>query len=282
MAALVSTKNSMNRGLAKIGTTLKMNKVTITSNNILANSYVKPEWFTRSEPKYLDWDFRKRLLADKLIESQSEIICLQEVEPQAYDFLEKSLDSHKYKGIYQSKQKKPDGCACFYRNDRLNLAGVNTHYYNDKANGEDNSGHLALIIKFKFDIGIVGIINTHLKWDKNKENNQIGLIQIRELMESYINVDKDVYGWIICGDLNSLPDSPVIKELTSNNFIDIYASKAQNTSNANFKAKRVDYIFCSKEINGTPKEIREIDNITPLPSEKEPSDHLAITATLLF
>jgi mRNA deadenylase 3'-5' endonuclease subunit Ccr4 len=261
---------------------MKMNQITVTSNNILANSYVKPEWFTRTESKYLDWNFRKQLLADKLKELQSDIICLQEVEQDAFDFLVKVLASYKYIGIYKSKINKPDGCACFYRSDKLNLEGVTVHYYNDKTNGETNSGHLAIITKFKFDIGIVGVINTHLKWDKNKENNHIGLIQIRELVESFVNVDTNVYGWIICGDLNSVPSSAVVKELTNNNFIDIYASKEQNTSNSNFKAKRVDYIFCSKEINGTPKEIREIDDMSPLPAESEPSDHLAITATLLF
>jgi len=63
------------------------NKLSITSNNILANSYVKSDWFTRSEPKYLDWEFRKELLVHKLQELNSDILCLQEVEKEAFEYL---------------------------------------------------------------------------------------------------------------------------------------------------------------------------------------------------
>jgi mRNA deadenylase 3'-5' endonuclease subunit Ccr4 len=258
------------------------NKIKLTSYNILANSYVKPEWFTRSQPKYLAWDFRKELLVNKLKDLQSEIICLQEVEPAAFDYLEKVLADHEYNGIYQQKKNRPDGCACFYNYKKLDFQGFETHYYNDRANGENNSGHLAMIARFKFDVGLITIVNTHLKWDINKENNQIGYLQIKELIDLYISAGKNDYGWVICGDFNSQPGSPAIKELINNNFVDVYADKKQNTSNSNFKAKRVDYIFCTKEIVGAPEDILEINDQTPLPSHEDGSDHIAITATLLF
>nr|MDJ0705182.1 hypothetical protein [Leptolyngbyaceae cyanobacterium MO_188.B28] len=74
----------------------------------------------------------------------------------------------------------------------------------------------------------------------------------------------------------------LIKELLKNNLMDVYANKEQPTCNPNWRAKRIDYIFHSTNIASKPAKLMEIDDITPLPSEVEPSDHLAIMALLTF
>jgi len=76
--------------------------------------------------------------------------------------------------------------------------------------------------------------------------------------------------------------SVVIDTMLEKNLSDAYAAMPQATCNSNRNAKRVDYIFHSKSIASVALPIATIDDVTPLPSKSEPSDHLAITATLSF
>lgn len=48
------------------------------------------------------------------------------------------------------------------------------------------------------------------------------------------------------------------------------------------KAKRIDFIFHFNKIASKPVNLPQIDDTSPLPSKVDPSDHLAITATLMF
>ncbi len=255
----------------------------VVSYNILANSYIKLEWYTRSSPEALKWENRRNLLAKKITKINADIICLQEVEADAFEILEDSLQKKSYSGVYYKKgYGKPDGCATFFRRDKLKLKNEHAVYYNDKAKGKINSGHLALILDFELDIGILKVVNTHLKWDSKNKEEHLGYKQLSELIDSYIKKDNYSYGWVICGDFNAQPNSFVIKELLKNNFKDAYANKEQPTCNPNGRTKRIDFIFHSTQIASSPVKLPDIDDTTPLPSEVEPSDHLAIMASLVF
>ena len=113
--------------------------------------------------------------------------------------------------------------------------------------------------------------------DKPPEE-QIGYLQIRELINDHFKPDRTSYAWVVCGDLNVRSDNPVVKELISHGFLDVYAGREQATCNPNSKAKRIDYIFHTAGLRAEPVKLMEIDDFTPLPSADEPSDHLAIVA----
>ena len=72
----------------------KMNKhISILSWNILAQCYFKPTQSLRFQLTYQhlgennplwDWDYRKKVILNQILESKKDIICLQEVEFTAY------------------------------------------------------------------------------------------------------------------------------------------------------------------------------------------------------
>ena len=252
----------------------------IASYNILANSYVNPQWYPFTDPEILKWEERKAALNRKIESFGADIICLQEVESDAYALFEYTLRKEGYSGIYAPKaNNRPDGCATFFRQGNLRFEGSNTIYFNDTEEAA-NSGHVALILSFASGLGTLRVTNTHLKWDnetKPKEEHA-GYRQIKELVDNHIKPDSLAHAWIVCGDFNAQLGSPVIEKLLVNGFEDAYRGNEQNTCNSNRRAKRIDYIFHTGNLRSQPAKLRVIDNLTPLPSEVEPSDHLAIMA----
>jgi mRNA deadenylase 3'-5' endonuclease subunit Ccr4 len=253
----------------------------VASYNVLADSYVKPEWYPNVDPEVLRWDRRKFAMAERIARLGADIVCLQEVEASAYALLERRLIAKGYSGVYARKgHDKPDGCAMFFRQESLRFAGVDAFYYHDGRLGAPNSGHLALIGGFECEWGVIRIAATHLKWgqDNRPPEEHIGYRQIRELIDERFKPDRTAYAWIVCGDLNAESGDPVIKEFAGSGFVDAYAGREQATCNPNGRAKRIDYIFHTSGLTAEPARLMEIDNLTPLPSADEPSDHLAIMA----
>lgn len=253
----------------------------LASYNILADAYIRPEWYPLVEPEVLRWDKRKFALAEKVARLAADIVCLQEVEPDAYALLELSLSAAGYAGVYAQKgQGRPDGCATFFRQPGPRFISSETVYYHDGLGGDPDSGHLALLCSFESEWGVIKVANTHLRWDKEGKPPEahIGYRQIRELLNDHFKTHQAAYAWIICGDLNAQPDSPVVQELTSSGFLDAYKGREQNTCNPNRRAKRIDYIFHTAGLRAEPTRLIEIDGLTPLPSAAEPSDHLAVVA----
>lgn len=254
----------------------------IASYNILADSYVQPKWYPNVSSENLRWDRRKFALAERIARLDADIICLQEVEADAYALLGGSLGAKGYSGVYAKKgSDKPDGCAMFFRQEALRLAGADTLYYHDGRLGVPDSGHLALIISFECEWGVIRVATTHLRWgqDNKPPEDHIGYRQIKELMDERFKPDQTAYAWTVCGDLNAQSGDPVVKELAGAGFVDSYAGREQATCNPNGRAKRIDYIFHTSRLIAEPARLTEIDDLTPLPSADEPSDHLAIMAT---
>src|SRR5215813_4847603 len=218
----------------------------LASYNILANSYVNSTWYPQVDPKVLQWERRKFALAEKIGSFEADVVCLQEVEQDAYSLIERSLGTKGYTGIFAKKAMgKPDGCAIFSRHGMLRFVSGEAVYYSDGSPGILRSGHLALIASFESDSGIIKIAVTHLKWEREDQPPEecIGYRQIKELIDNHVKTDHTTYAWVICGDLNAQPDNPIVKELIINGFEDAYAGAAQATCNPNGKAKRIDYIF---------------------------------------
>ena len=255
----------------------------LASYNILADSYIKPQWYPHVDPEVLRWDKRKFALAERVARLDADIACLQEVEADAYVLLELSLSAKGYAGIYAKKAcGRPDGCAVFFRQPGpLRFAGSETIYYRDGLQDERDSGHLALVASFESDWGLIRVVSTHLRWDREDKppEEHVGYRQIRELLNTHFKPDQTAYAWIVCGDLNVEPDSAVVNELIGSSFIDAYKGHEQATCNPNRRAKRIDYIFHTTGLYAEPAKLMDIDDLTPLPSADEPSDHLALVAT---
>jgi len=68
----------------------------------------------------------------------------------------------------------------FFRPGGLRFAGGSTTYYRDGRGGAPDSGHLALIISFECEWGVIKVANTHLRWGQEEKSPEehIGLMEI--------------------------------------------------------------------------------------------------------
>lgn len=251
----------------------------LATYNILANAYIRPAWYPRTDAGIFVVAQRRNALLQRIIGFGAAVVCLQEVEPDACSFLQAALAEHGYNGSYAQKHElRPDGCATFVRSSALSLRASDVLYYHDTAVGSADSGHLALIVECEYQDRRLGIVNTHLRWDKPNMRGQqhIGYRQIMELLDVYLPARQRVDGWLICGDFNVEPESDVISALQHHGFVDAGRDTGFYTCNSNAVAKRIDYIFHSRQLNVQLLPQRTIDDLTPLPSADEPSDHLPI------
>nr|WP_246357365.1 endonuclease/exonuclease/phosphatase family protein [Pyxidicoccus fallax] len=254
----------------------------IASYNVLADAYVKPEWFPRTPSELFVPRRRREALARRIVELDADIVCLQEVEPDSFDALQEALEPHGYMGVLALKQQgKPDGCAVFHRRQRY--LGHRAHYFGDRLENGRISGHLALVMDFDAGGGErLRVACTHLRWDrpdKPVEQHQ-GMQEATELLQELVQGDPEAL-WVVCGDFNAEPGEPLVRAFAAAGLVDAYEGRHQPTCNANDRAKAIDFLFHSRALRAQPDRLPELDDRTPLPSETEPSDHLPISARLL-
>ncbi|MBX3187489.1 MAG: endonuclease/exonuclease/phosphatase family protein [Labilithrix sp.] len=248
-----------------------MNAIDVVSWNVLADSYVKPEYWPNTPPELLEPQRRRAALLDRLgtYVGDVDVVCLQEIEPAMFAAAEARLGAP-FEGGFVKKQGKPDGCAIFVRRS-LGAVDFAEHAYGD------GTGHVALAARF----GGIGIATTHLKWEKPEvpPEERLGRGELLELVSAWLRPGEP---WIVCGDLNADASSPVLRVAFDRGLRDAYATLPDAcTANSNAKRKRIDFILHTDHFEATPAPLPAIDDMTPLPSPTEPSDHLAIRARLL-
>jgi len=221
--------------------------------NVLCDAYVEPEYFPHTPAAILDPDRRRAALLDRIRSLDVDILCLQEVDAG----LAAAIRAVGLDGRYAPKGGgKPDGCATV---SRLPVRSERTLAY------ADGSGHVALFV----ELDGVTVANTHLKWDPEGTR---GARQIAELLEGRPE------RFIVCGDFNAEAASETVSLCLAAGLRDACPAGGA-TSNANGRAKRIDYLFHSLDLRAAPALLPRIADDTPLPSESEPSDHLAVRAT---
>ncbi|MBS2011633.1 MAG: endonuclease/exonuclease/phosphatase family protein [Deltaproteobacteria bacterium] len=245
---------------------------TVVSWNVLADAYVKPAYFPYTDPAVLDPASRRPRVVDRLVslvDGGADVICLQELEPDFFETIRGALPS--FEGRYTQKAGKPDGCAVLVRR-ALGAATFRDLTY------RDGTGGVAVVARVE-PLGC-SIATTHLKWQAADvpPETRLGRGELIELFEAWIAPGER---WVVCGDLNAPYDSPVLDVAFSRGFDDAYASMPlASTCNSNARAKRIDFILHTRDLRATPSPLPSIDDMTPLPSSSEPSDHLAIRAVL--
>jgi len=239
------------------------------SYNALASAYIKPAFYPRVDPALLDPAWRIPALVRHVIGLEADLLGLQEVDAATYAALEAGLTPLGFIGHYARKSgRKPDGCATFYRRELFKLARVEQLAY------ADGSGHIALLVELEQDGRKLGLANTHLKWSPPEADHDAR--QARELLAA---LQASEAAWIICGDFNAKPDSEVLALLQAAGYRAAHADLADAfTCNPNGLAKTIDYLCHGEVLRAAPHPLRPIDDLTPLPSREEPSDHLAVMA----
>lgn len=249
--------------------------------NVLADSYIRREWYPHTPDEWLTSALRHPALAAQLAQSGADILCLQEIEEPVFALLQKTLGALGYTGARMAKGgHKPDGCATFWRNT-FTLDSQRRLEYHDAAPGRPASGHIAQLTVLRDGDHRLGIANTHLKWapPEKAPADQYGLAQIRELIATAAAQTPPCDAWIFCGDFNVTPDTPVIAVLTQAGYLQAHRDLPQAyTAAPNREPRVIDYLFHSATLFSIPQPPPAITGATPLPGPEHPSDHLAISA----
>jgi mRNA deadenylase 3'-5' endonuclease subunit Ccr4 len=254
---------------------------TLLSCNVLADSYIRREWYPHTPDAWLTPQVRHPALAAQLAASGANVLCLQEVEGDVFALLQRELATAGYTGALALKGgNKPDGCATFWRGGLAPESQQRLEYH-DAAPGRDASGHIAQITVLRDGARRLGIANTHLKWDEPKAapDAQYGLAQIRELVTHVAAHAPPCDAWIFCGDFNVTPEAPVIELLVKAGYLHAHGDHpAAYTAAPNRSPRVIDYLFHSAALASSPLLPAAITGATPLPGPDHPSDHLALAA----
>ena len=258
--------------------------LTVATYNVLATAYIEPARYPFTPALWLNAEVRLPALAAHLITLDADLFCLQEVEDETFTILDRALAPRGYQGALSKKgDGKPDGCAVFARQSALTWMRATRLEYDDARPAQPRSGHIAQLVVFTWHGRFLGLVNTHLKWDpaSTTREHRYGYRQLTELLRIHHHLAPECEGWILCGDFNVTAEDDIILTLQRSGWHYSHAH-AQHvaTCNANRRARMLDYVFHNAVITSTALALPPVHNDTPLPGPGQPSDHIAVVATL--
>lgn len=228
---------------------LKDNKFRIMSYNLLADYYSKTEISKRIFYPYcvshaLEIDYRKQLFIKEIIGYNSDIICLQEVDENIFEFdLKPILGIKCMKGNFRKKGTTTEGLATFYDTRRFEIieeTGIhigsniktlkifiklfkkiqkNTKLMDRITERSTTLQVTALRSKDNSD-KILIVANTHLYFYPDADHIrllQIGfsMLFIKDFIKKLAEkMPLNQIDFVFCGDFNSLPNNGIFKLLT--------------------------------------------------------------------
>lgn len=251
-------------------------EISVTSWNVLANSYVRPEYYPNHSVEEIVSVERAENVIGCLKNMSSDVFLLQEVEYEQYQRIESALRALGYKGFFAPKAAgRPDGIATFFRSSSLNFLGAQTMYYLDGYK-EGYSGNVLQMIIIELEGKKLGLASTHILYDREGDASrcQAGKAQIMQLIKC-LQRNKDVDSWIIGGDFNGEVHLPRIQLMLSAGFIDLGQKSGDPTFGHPFP-RRIDYLFHSTEMDSTLLPVEFSWENEYLPTKQWPSDHLPV------
>jgi mRNA deadenylase 3'-5' endonuclease subunit Ccr4 len=256
--------------------TSKTAPLRVVSYNILAQAYVRPGRYPRSSPAALDRRARRARLLTQLADLSADVYCLQEVEPDAHEAIAAHLGDA-YRGAFEAKRGRPDGCSIFARVDRVAIERVDALHYAAHDPGDDQ---LALIAALRCDAGAVAVASTHLRWqpDATPPERHLGRLQLIELLDHREARLAALPVWVIAGDLNATSQSAVVSAALDRGLaLSCRSQRPWDTCNINGRRRKLDYLlYAPGSLEPRPGALPKLGRDTPMPSETHPSDHLPL------
>jgi endonuclease/exonuclease/phosphatase family metal-dependent hydrolase len=243
----------------------------VVSWNVLADAYIRASFYPRTRAELLRPGARTSAIIDRIAADPADVFCLQEVEAPLVEAARAALVAWEIR--FAPKPGKPDGCAIFAR-PGVGLEAVRVVAYADGAPDREASGHVALLATVRVGELAVRVATTHMRWDPpgTPSAQRWATREMRELLAALPPPA------IMCGDLNVEPDDEVYRMLLAAGFADPHAGDARPTCNPNGRAKRIDYLVHTRELQAAASATQPVDDATPLPSAQMPSDHVPIAA----
>jgi len=192
----------------------------VVSYNILAQVYSKSLSLPYVERRFLRHKYRHPLLKQEIKRLDGDVLCFQECDE--YDQIKKHMNGVGYEGLFKCRTgTKKDGCAIFWKRDKFALEASHTLELNKIAQAQDDDVYkrdnvaifATLIMNSSAEMKKrICISTTHIYWDPVWP--EVKFRQIRLVVEEMIRLRTAECPLIICGDLNSMPNSVVYKYLS--------------------------------------------------------------------
>ena len=204
-------------------------RFSLMTYNILAQNLLEEHssLYQHCQSSALSWPQRGHRILRELLASDCDIICLQEVHCEHFDdFFKPSLKDHGYDSVFKQRTGgKLDGCAILYKENKFSLLNViKLDFMRKDVSSLLDRDNIAIIVELKpknwsQDKNLI-VANTHLLY--NPKRGDVKLAQIRLLMAEIDKIAKikkrdgvlDYNPIIICGDLNSEPNSLLYNFIT--------------------------------------------------------------------
>lgn len=244
----------------------------IVSYNILSPLYLSCGGYDQLPYNVIAWELRKSRILEILSNAQFDIASLQEIDQEAFKYLEENLSSYGYVGIFAKPlREKKDSLAVFYRSNRFKLIKANVHKYREY---EKNFQEVVLS---DLNFRELRVINAKTQWDNPSRAiaQHRGFKQLLDINHT-LSLTSSLENTIICGDFNLEPaDLEKVDFYVSLN--DPHARRNLPTIKINNHLKRIDYILTSKDLAIVDYgSMVSPEAINSSPSITNPSDHLPI------
>lgn len=171
--------------------------------------------FIRCPSDALTWECRRYQVIQEIVQYDPDIICLQEVDH--YKFIQKILATQNYEGVFFPKPDSPclyindnngpDGCAVFYKKDRLDMVNHFTRIL-EVWRVQSNQVAIAALFRTRDTNEEICITTTHLKARKGALLSKLRNEQGKDLL-SFIDGVAEKRPVILCGDFNAEPVEPI-------------------------------------------------------------------------
>ena len=278
--------------------------------NVLAQCYVKSEWFSWTKPKsLLKWKTRREHLRRRLRDDELgkvDVFCLQEVdefENEWKEFIENELNMGVfYKRRTQKSNDKKDGSLVCWNKEKFELLDTLGVEFNEvtktldldikevegfeeeeKREYERDCVAACVMLLHKASNVPITCVSTHLYWDPAKALVKLKQAEyLREEIERWSQTKGNI---LIGGDFNSLATSDVYKSMVENDYVSLMRDnetgrEPEYTNVTPSFTETIDYIFSSKNWIEKVTHRGKVKNRDLLfdgcPCEGEPSDHLPI------
>ncbi|KAM9356484.1 protein angel homolog 2 [Pholidichthys leucotaenia] len=191
---------------------------------LLDNAYL----YRHCDPAVLPWEFRLTNLLAEIKEHSTDILCLQEVQEDHYENqIKPALQALGYQCEYKRRTgRKPDGCAVAFKTSRFSLLSSNPVEFLRPGDALLDRDNVGLVVQLQPSGGAAGqwdpssficVANTHLLY--NPRRGDVKLAQLAILLAEINRLshlpDGSTSPVVLCGDLNSVPFSPLYSFLTT-------------------------------------------------------------------
>jgi CCR4-NOT transcription complex subunit 6 len=196
------------------------NFIRVVSLNCLAPSYVSEAGLPWLPKELLCWKQREQSLLQLIQQSNCDILCLQEFEPVDSKW-EDTFNTIGYDFVFKARPGRKDGCATFWKRESFSSFAppsvvdfnVLADLKNDFRFKRDNIA-LVLHLNSIHSNDKVVVVNTHLHWNPNKSDVKLAqAVMLSRCIKEACSLNGTTTPILLCGDLNSLPDSDVINFL---------------------------------------------------------------------